>query len=226
MRIGIIGTGRIVGRFISEVETVNNVEVSAIYNPHIESVLFFAEKNNIDGTADLDTALEAKALETTKILFTDIKEDMYKVCDAVYVASPHEYHVSDMRDAINAGKHVLCEKPFALSGDDAVSVFELAREKEVMCMEAIKTAYCPGFSGLIQLIENGVIGQPYDVEATFTKIGSSSGREMWGSAAGSFVELGSYVLFPIAKIMGTESLESYNWSLPSANGNDSYTKSC
>ena len=226
MRIGIIGTGRIVSRFVSEVETVNNVEVSAIYNPHIESVLFFAEKNNIDGTADLDTALEAKALETTKILFTDIKEDMYKVCDAVYVASPHEYHVSDMRDAINAGKHVLCEKPFALSGDDAVSVFELAREKEVMCMEAIKTAYCPGFSGLIQLIENGVIGQPYDVEATFTKIGSSSGREMWGSAAGSFVELGSYVLFPIAKIMGTESLESYNWSLPSANGNDSYTKSC
>lgn len=226
MRIGIIGTGRIVSRFITEVKTVNNVEVAAIYNPYIESVLFFAEQNNIDGTADLDTALEARALETNKTLFTDIKEDMYKVCDAVYVASPHEYHVSDMKDAINAGKHVLCEKPFALSGDDAVSVFELAREKEVICMEAIKTAYCPGFSGLIQLIENGVIGQPYDVEATFTKIGSASGREMWGKAAGSFVELGSYVLFPIAKIMGIESLESYNWSLPSANGNDSYTKSC
>lgn len=226
MRIGIIGTGRIVTRFINEVKEVDNVEVSAIYNPHIESVLFFAEKNGIEGTADLDTALEARALESNKILFTDIKEDMYKVCDAIYVASPHEYHVSDMKDAINAGKHVLCEKPFALSGEDAVSVFELARAKEVICMEAIKTAYCPGFSGLIQLIENGVIGQPYDVEATFTKIGSASGREMWGPAAGSFVELGSYVLFPIAKIMGTESLESYNWSLPSANGNDAYTKSC
>ena len=49
---------------------------------------------------------------------------------------------------------------------------------------------------------------------------------MWGPAAGSFAELGSYVLLPIAKIMGTESLESYIWSLPSANGNDSYTKSC
>ena len=44
MRIGIIGTGRIVSRFVSEVETVNNVEVSAIYNPHIESVLFFQRK--------------------------------------------------------------------------------------------------------------------------------------------------------------------------------------
>ena len=129
MRIGVIGTGRIVSRFISEVETVNNVSVAAIYNPHIESVLFFAEKNNIEGTADLDTALEAKALESNKILFTDIKEDMYKVCDAIYVASPHEYHVSDMKDAINAGKHVLCEKPFALSGDEALSVFELARKK-------------------------------------------------------------------------------------------------
>lgn len=221
MRIGIIGTGRIVGRFISEAETVDKVNVSAIYNPHIETVKFFAEKNNVEGTQDIN---EAKGGD--KVLLTDSKADMYEVCDAVYVASPHEYHVADMKDAISAGKHVLCEKPFALSGDDAVSVFEMAREKEVVCMEAIKTAYCPGFSGLIQLIENGVIGQPYDVEATFTKIGSASGREMWGPAAGSFAELGSYVLLPIAKIMGTESLESYIWSLPSANGNDSYTKSC
>ncbi len=221
MRIGIIGTGRIVGRFISEAETVDKVNVSAIYNPHVETVKFFAEKNNVEGTQDINEAKDGD-----KVLLTDSKADMYKVCDAVYVASPHEYHVEDMKDAISAGKHVLCEKPFALSGDDAVSVFEMAREKEVVCMEAIKTAYCPGFSGLIQLIENGVIGQPYDVEATFTKIGSASGREMWGPAAGSFAELGSYVLLPIAKIMGTESLESYIWSLPSANGNDSYTKSC
>ncbi len=221
MRIGIIGTGRIVGRFISEAETVDKVNVTAIYNPHIETVKFFAEKNNVEGTQDINEAKDGD-----KVLLTDSKADMYKVCDAVYVASPHECHVSDMKDAISAGKHVLCEKPFALSGDDAVSVFEMAREKEVVCMEAIKTAYCPGFSGLIQLIENGVIGQPYDVEATFTKIGSASGREMWGPAAGSFAELGSYVLLPIAKIMGTESLESYIWSLPSANGNDSYTKSC
>ena len=221
MRIGIIGTGRIVSRFISEAETVDKVNVTAIYNPHIETVKFFAQKNNVEGTQDINEAKDGD-----KVLLTDSKADMYEVCDAVYVASPHEYHVADMKDAISAGKHVLCEKPFALSGDDAVSVFEMARENEVVCMEAIKTAYCPGFSGLIQLIENGVIGQPYDVEATFTKIGSASGREMWGSAAGSFAELGSYVLLPIAKIMGTESLESYIWSLPSANGNDSYTKSC
>ena len=221
MRIGIIGTGRIVSRFISEAETVDKVNVTAIYNPHIETVKFFAEKNKVDGTLDI-----GEAKDSDKVLLTDSKADMYQVCDAVYVASPHEYHVEDMKDAISAGKHVLCEKPFALSGDDAVSVFEMARENEVVCMEAIKTAYCPGFSGLIQLIENGVIGQPYDVEATFTKIGSASGREMWGPAAGSFAELGSYVLLPIAKIMGTESLESYIWSLPSANGNDSYTKSC
>lgn len=44
MRIGIIGTGRIVSRFISEAETVDKVNVTAIYNPHIETVKFFAEK--------------------------------------------------------------------------------------------------------------------------------------------------------------------------------------
>ena len=222
MRIGIIGTGRIVHKFISECDTVNNVDIVAIYNPDIDEVRDFAVKNNIDGCLDIEKVTQGVG----KVLLTDDKQVMYKVCDAVYVASPHEYHVSDMKDAIEAGKHVLCEPPFALSGDDAVDIFELAKTKQVMCMEAVKTAYCPGFSGLIQLIEDGVIGQPYDVEATFTKIGSASGREMWGSYAGSFAELGSFVLLPIAMIMGTESLESYIWSLPSANGNDSYTKTC
>lgn len=221
MRIGIIGTGRIVSRFISEAETVDKVNVTAIYNPHIETVLFYAEQNNIEGTQDID-----EARNSDKVLLTDSKKAMYELCDAVYVASPHEYHTTDTRDAIKAGKHVLCEKPFALSGDEAIATFEMARDNEVVCIEAIKTAYCPGFSGLMQLIEDGVIGQPYDVEATFTKIGSASGREMWGSAAGSFAELGSYVLLPIVKIMGTESVETYIWSFPSANGNDSYTKSC
>ncbi len=221
MRVGIIGTGRIVMRFVAECAEVDNVDITAIYNPHRESTVHFAKQHNIKALS----ALESEPTDG-RVLLTDSKEAMYAVCDAVYVASPHECHVPDMIDAINVGKHVLCEKPFALSGDDAVKVFELAREKQVMCMEAIKTAYCPGFSGLIQLIEDGVIGTPYDVEATFTKIGSASGREMWGPAAGSFAELGSYVLLPIAKILGTESLESYIWSLPSANGNDSYTKTC
>ena len=219
MQLGIIGTGRIVAKFLKECEEVNGVNVTAIYNPHIETVKYFAKQNSVEGTCDAKEAID-KGI----VLFTDSKEEMYKVCDSIYVASPHEYHTPDTRDAINHGKHVLCEKPFALSGDEAVATFELAREKEVVCAEAIKTAYCPGFSGLMQLIEDGVIGQPYDIEAAFTKIGSASGREMWGPAAGSFIELGSYALLPIAKIMGTESLESYIWSLPSANGNDTYTK--
>ena len=183
MRVGIIGTGRIVMRFVAECAEVDNVDITAIYNPHRESTVHFAKQHNIK----VLSALESEPTDG-RVLLTDSKEAMYAVCDAVYVASPHECHVPDMIDAINAGKHVLCEKPFALSGEDAVKVFELAREKQVMCMEAIKTAYCPGFSGLIQLIEDGVIGTPYDVEATFTKIGSASGREMWGPAAGSFAE--------------------------------------
>ncbi|MCR4611728.1 MAG: Gfo/Idh/MocA family oxidoreductase, partial [Lachnospiraceae bacterium] len=219
MRIGIIGTGKVVTKFIQESREVEKVQIAAIYNPHIESVLYFGKCNEIEGTTDVD-----KATKESVVLFTDDKEKMYSLCDSVYVASPSEYHTSDMRHAIKAGKHVLCESPFALTGDEAVTVFEEARENKVICMEAIKSAYCSGFSGLVQLIENGVIGQPYDIDVTFTEIGNASGNKMWGPVAGSFVELSSNVLFPIAKIMGTESLESYIWSLPSANGNDSYTK--
>ena len=220
MRVGIIGTGRVASEFFAECSEVDNVRVSVIYNPHRESVVHFAKQNNIK----LASALEQSPVD--KVIATDSKAVLYENCDSVYVASPSEYHVDDMTDAINAGKHILCESPFALSGDDAIKVFELARTKQVMCMEAIKTAYAPGFSGLVQLIEDGVIGEPYDIEATITRIGSSSGREMWGQAGGSFAEFGSYAMLPIAKIMGTESLESYIWSLPGANGNDSYTKTC
>ncbi len=221
MRVGIIGSGRAVKKFITECEEVSNVDVTVIYNPHIESAMDFAKKNDVNVVSALETGIKPG-----KVMLTDSKDALYSNCDAIYVASPHECHVSDMLDAIANGKHVLCETPFALTGDDAVKVFERARTNQVMCMEAIVPAYAPGFSGLIQLIEDGVIGTPYDVECTFTMIGSGSGRRMWGDKAGSFTEFGSYALMPIAKILGTESLESYIWSLPSANGNDSYTKTC
>ena len=65
--------------------------------------------------------------------------------DAVYIAAPHETHYDYARQALSAGKHVLCEKPMCLEGAQAKELFQLARKRHLILMEASKTAYCPGF---------------------------------------------------------------------------------
>ncbi len=209
LHIGVVGTGRIAQRFIAECKMVSDVEVSAIYNPRLASVKYFAETNQID---------------ETQVLLTDDKEKFADRVDAVYIAAPHEYHYEYAKEFLSAGKHVLCEKPMVTQGEQAMELFELAKKQNVILMEAVKTASSPGFIKLLQLLERGVIGQPYDVEACFTKIGSAAGREIWGVYGGSFVELGNYPLLPVVKIFGTNSRESYIWSLDNAVGTDSYTK--
>lgn len=209
LQIGIVGTGRIAQRFIAECEVVSDVSVNAVYNPRLQSAIYFAESNHLD---------------TAKVLLTDSKEQLIAQVDAVYIAAPHEYHYAYAKEFILAGKHVLCEKPMALKKEQAEELFELAAEKRVVLMEAIKTASCPGFLLLLQLIEQGVIGKPHDVEACFSKIGMTAGRELWGAAGGSFVELGSYPLLPVVKILGTDSTDCHVWSLDSAVGTDAYSK--
>ena len=211
IRIGIIGTGRITGRFWDECKCIAGIRVAAIYNRHMESIHWFAEHANISGDDG--------------ILLTDDIEAFYGAVDAVYVASPHEYHVSYTMQALQHDKHVICEKPMAVSKRDVEEIFALANEKNLICMEAIKTAYCPGFQKILEIVESGAIGTPRDIEAAFTKIGSAAGREMWSEYGGSFVELGSYVLLPVVKLYGTEEKPQIDtFTIPGAPRHDSYTK--
>lgn len=207
MRIGLIGTGRIAYRFLDEIGVVPTASVSVVYNPHYENAMFFA------GRRGLDESLVA----------TD-DDDLWNKCDAVYIATPHETHSEYIRKALNKGKHVLCEKPMCLSADETLELFELAKEKGLVLMEAVKTAYCPGFKGFLDIVEKGAIGEIHDIEATFTKIGGAAGREIWSEAGGSFTELGTYNLLPVVKLLGPDSNESYIWSYDSVTGADSYTK--
>lgn len=211
VRIGIIGTGRIAERFWDECLCVEGIQPVAIYNRHIESVQWFAEN---------------KKISADDVLFTDDVEVFYQAVDAVYVASPHEYHVFYTKQSLEHHKHVICEKPMAVTKQEAEDIFALAEEKKLICMEAIKTAYCPGFIELQRLIREETIGTVRDVESTFTKIGTASGREMWSEYGGSFVELGTYVLLPVAKIYGVEGEKPqiHTFSLKGAPRHDSYTK--
>ncbi len=210
VNVGIIGTGRIASRFLEESRYVSGINVSAIYNPHLESVLWFAKNNNID----IDGPM----------ILTDDSEAFFDAVDAVYIATPHEMHTEYIRMALEKGKHVLCEKPMGLNKSDIQQMLSVADDKKLVCMEAIKTAYCAGFERILDIVKSGTIGKVRDVEAAFSKIGAAAGREMWGASGGSFTELASYCLLPVMKLLGTDVKDVHTYSVESPLGTDSYTK--
>ena len=204
-RIGIIGTGRIAGRFVPEAKLVSGVSTQGVYNPHKESALKFAEEWDINAYTD--------------------KEEFYRDIDVAYIASPHETHYEYIKEALAHGKHVVCEKPLVLQRKQAEEVFAEAKEKGLLLFEGIKTAYCPGFQKLLGIACSGIIGTIRNVEACFTKLESPTSRELTDRRfGGSFRELGSYVMLPILKLYGTEYKKIEFDSIRDENGLDLFTR--
>lgn len=204
-RIGIIGTGRIAERFIPEAKLVSGVSVEAVYNPHSESALRYAGRWGIDSYKNL--------------------EEFYQAVDSVYIASPHETHYQYIKKALEHGKHVLCEKPMVLKGQQAKELFALAKENGLVLFEGIKTAYCPGFGKMMGMACSGLIGTVRNVEACFTKLENPKNRELTDlQYGGSFIELGSYVMLPIIKMFGHEPEQVRFDRINGENGLDLFTK--
>lgn len=206
LKLGVIGTGRIARRFVLEVRKIPDISVEIIYNPHRKSAERFAQELSIPACA---RSLEAFA----------------GYVEAAYIASPHETHYEYTRQMLSLGIHVLCEKPLALKGEDAEALFEFAGKKRCILMEAVKTAYCPGYQAMIETAQSGIIGKIRDVEACFSRLTPTNMRELTDLAfGGSFTELGSYSMLPIFQLLGT-GYDKVNFrSLPAANGLDAYTK--
>lgn len=215
MRLGIIGTGRIANRFIDEIsywhdngsETkIKDIDVSCVYNPHIDSAKRFAGAKKIPEYTD------------NPLVFAD-------KCDAVYIASPHSTHEEYVKRMLMAGKHVLCEKPLSFSRSKAIELYGIAKGRNLILMEAVKTLHCPGFLDLAGIVRDGRIGKIRDVEACFTKLTQSNTREYEDSVyGGSFTELGTYAMLPALCFLGTEYKDVTFSSVKAENGVDVYTR--
>lgn len=205
VRVGIIGCGRVASRFPSESAVVSGVEVVALY--------------------DIDKE-KADSLANDKIKVCVDVDELFKNVDAVYIATPHLSHYEYIKQALKKKKHVLCETPLVLSGDEAREMYALAEQQECVLMEANKTAHCPAFNHLMVMVKSGLIGSVVDVEASLSKLwdDNMSLREFDASqAGGSMYELGSYPLLPILKLLGTD-YKSLNLYSRMQNGVDMYTK--
>lgn len=207
IKVGIIGCGRVARRFPSEAAVVSGVLVYAAYD---------IDKNAVTGISKENEAIMA---------YSDIKKLLEDV-DAVYIAAPHLTHYEYIKMALKAKKHVLCETPMVLSGEQAKELYALAEEQGCILMEANKTAHCPAFNHLMVLIKSGLIGDVVDVEASLSKLWDDNIqlREFDAKkAGGSFYELGSYPLLPIIKLLGIN-YKNLNLYSRMKNGVDMYTK--
>lgn len=206
VRIGIVGTGRIAPRFIAESKYVSGLSIVCAYNPEQDSAKRFEKRQGIP------------------VYMKDYSKFLDRV-DAVYIASPNETHYDYTKLALQAGKHVLCEKPMAFTKKQTIELYQLAKEKNLVLLEGIKAAYCPGFQQLINVARSGRIGEICDVEACFTRLADIHSRERTDAAyGGAFLEFGGYALLPIIKLLGMDYKELRIDSIPGEDGIDLYTK--
>ena len=188
LRLGLVGDSSIVEKVVRESVFVNGLEASGLYseNPVIKSksecfdVPVFQEYDNL-----IDSA------------------------DAIYIVSSPRKHFKHIAQALEKGKHVLCESPIVLNPGDCDKLFQLAHEKQVILMESIKTAYSTAYHRMILLIKAGVIGKVVSVDATCTSIRRLDTLDLYqlNNSWNSICAWGPNCLLPIFQILGTKNYQ-------------------
>lgn len=130
---------------------------------------------------------------------TDDFEELLERVDAVYLKSNPKEHYEQIKKAINKGKHILCESPIAINQAQCKELFELAKQKNVILLEAIRTAYSVAYSRLLLLLKAGKIGKVLSVDATCSSLKNSEAKNI-----NSLLNWGPTALLPIFQILGTE----------------------
>ncbi|GAA3372727.1 Gfo/Idh/MocA family oxidoreductase [Streptomyces sannanensis] len=138
---GIIGTGKIARTFTESLNAVDDSRVVAIGSRSAESAARLAT-----------LAPDARVHLSYEQLVRD------EAVEAVYVATPHTHHRDATLLAIEHGKPVLCEKPFAMNHCEAAEMVRAAREHQVFLMEAMWTRFTPAMREVVHLVKDGAIG--------------------------------------------------------------------
>lgn len=205
VKIGVIGTGSIASRFVPESDNVNSAVITAAYNPSISDNKLFCEKFHIP-------------------IIAHSLDELYDNCNAVYIASPHYTHYEYVKSSLLAGKHVLCETPFVFSRIQADELYQIAEEKRLVLMVALKTAYSPAFGHLFSLLKSRVIGDIVEVNASVTTLTDESSEKLDSRRnGGSMSENACFPLLPIFKFLGTD-YRNINFYSKMKNDVDMFTK--
>ena len=127
--------------------------------------------------------------------------------DAVYISLPNNLHKPLAIKALKAGKHVLCEKPLAMSYQEAQEMFDVAKENQRLLVEAIWFRWHPRTIKALQVIAAGQIGEALKIDATFTFQNSTFNNYRFDplQGGGALLDLGPYPLHLLAALAGVDS---------------------
>jgi predicted dehydrogenase len=150
VRWGIIGAGRIAHSFASDIAAASNAELTAVAARSGDRARGFAAQYRIPHAHEGYAALYDNP---------DV--------DAVYVATPHSLHLPNCKQAMLAGKAVLCEKPLVLDPDEAIALISAAQDSGQYLMEGMWTWYLPAIRKAQEWVAAGRIGEVRHVKADF-----------------------------------------------------------
>ena len=182
IRLGLVGDPRYLEKINRESGFVNGLTVTAICTN--------APKESID-------------LPQENLLITQNYSKLLRQVDAVYLVSHPSRHYAQIKEALLAGKHVLCEAPLALNVAEFDELTALAEKQKCVLMTALKTAYSMAYYRLILLAKMGKIGQIVSVDATCTSLQEKDDidlRTTWNSLCA----WGPSALLPVFQLLGTQ----------------------
>ena len=180
IHLGLVGNSAFLNKVNDESEYVNGLQITSLCTDNLE--VMNDHLKNID-------------------FITNDYSKLLANVDAVYIRSLPNEHYDQIKQALNMGKHVLCESPLTLDEQQNKELFEIAKSKNLILMEAIKTAYATAYRRLLLLVKSGKIGDVISVDATCTSLQSRNndwpGIYEWGPTA----------LLPVLQVLGTDCRE-------------------
>lgn len=178
IRWGILGTGAMAQRFVEGLKVLPDTEVAAVASRYSQTANIFADTYNIPIRHDSYAALAHD-----------------QRVDAVYIATPNTLHKDHTILCLQAGKPVLCEKPFAVNSAEAAEMVSTARLKGCLLMEAMWMRFVPAFCQVRTWLNAGEIGDVRMVQADFGFRASDEDAARWLAAdlaGGALMFVGIY----------------------------------
>lgn len=201
MKLGIIGSGKIVHDFLTIADQISDIELTALATT----------KRSHQIGLDLQKKYQiTKLYDNNADLFND--PDV----DTVYVAVPNSLHFSISKEALEAGKNVICEKPFVATVDEARELKVIADQKKLIIIEAITNIYLENFKFIEENLDK--IAPIHVVNLNYTQYSSRYDAFLAGDIqpafdpkkdGGALMDLGIYNLHIIIKLFGKP--ESINY---------------
>lgn len=188
LRWGILSTGMIAKKFA---ETLNQMDENF--------VLAGVSSRNFKRASEFANCYHTKAFESHTALAH--AEDI----DIIYIAAPNAYHFEYVMLCLNAGKHVLCEKPFTINANEAKTLYETAKNKGLFLMDGLWTMHLPAYQKIRALIEDGCIGEVRHLRAEFGIVPTGARLAMKldsNLGGGALLDIGIYNITFAALVMG------------------------